>query len=431
MIHILNSFQKINRIFSKDLALVFRTGVPHLFLAMFFTQGMGLIRRVFLARILSVPEMGQMTYVMQIADLLAIVADIGISTAVLKFAAEPVSHKEKARVYSTGLFWSAVFSSVISLLYMIIALFFQGPEAGPIKLFMLMVVPYIPFAALAKVPLLYMQAYKQIKRASAYTVFTRFMSFGIIVLGTYYFGLLGFFVTVTAMPLGNLVILLFATRVHLTKPDLSKSLFKKLSAFGFVSMLANTVGFANGALTVVLLRSITKSDKLVGYFSIALVIFNGFRLIPNAFLRVAFPYLSDLLYKKEQMRKKIIEISIKQLLLMVMCFLFWLVLGKILISFVFGAKYTESFYPSIVLMLTLIPFSVNAVSGQSLLILERVSYNFFLGFIQLATNLLLCWFLIPKYDALGASQAMLYSQSICMVGSVAVLMYLLKSDGVS
>ncbi len=403
---------RIKQMAVRDWSRLFTTGVPHLFTALLFTQGMGLIRRICLARILSVPEIGQMTYVMQIVDLIAIIADLGICTAVLKYAAEPVDVKEKSRLYSSGLFWGTAVAVVVSLFYMLVALAISGHETGAIRIFMLMVVPYIPLSAMARIPLTYMQACKQIKRASAYTIITRLLSFTVIILATYFFKLWGFFVTVTAMPLSNLIILLLATRRHLVRPYFSKSLLKKLSTFGFVSMLANVAGFANVTITVVLLRNLTKSDELVGYYSIALVVMNSFRLIPNAILRVAFPYLSGLIYDHKRLRQRMFELSIKQSALMLGLFMAWYFIGKSIISIVFGAQYLRSFYPSVLLISAMIPFSMGAVSGYVLLILNKIYLNLTVATSQLVVNLICCVVFIPKYGIYGAAIAFLVSE-IC------------------
>jgi len=404
-------WSRLVRVFREDVRRLVTTGVPHFFVALALTQGISMLRRILLVHILDVDQLGQMTYVMQIADFTAMVADLGISTSVLKYVAEPVSEDRKRQLYGAGLVWGTLLAISVATIYLVtvVAAGLGGETA--VHAFMLMVVPYIPLAAIVKTPLVYMQARKEIRRAARFTAITQAVSLVLLVGGTYLYGLWGFFALVTAAPLTNLVLLLVATRRDVSFVRPTVELIRKFTGFGFFSMLANVTGYANAAVSVVLLRHLTGSDEQVGLYGVGLLVFNGLRLLPTALLQVAFPYLSGLLNQPRRLRSRLAELSLKQAVVVAAMVGVWYAAGPTLIRLVFGSRYGEAYWPSMALAGALLPFALSAPWSQGLLVLGRVRVNFFAALVLLATNAALGFWLIPLYGPLGAALALLIART--------------------
>jgi len=393
------------------------TGVPHLFVALLLTQGISMLRRIVLTRLLSVDELGQMTYVMQIADLLAVVVDLGLTTALLKYAAEPIPDTERRRLYCSGLQWGVLTSCAGAAVYMVVVLLARVPADQVLRTYMLMVTPYIPLAALAKIPIIFMQARKEIKRSARFTMLTQALSLVVLIGATWAFGLRGFFAAVIVAPLSNLSLLLAATRRELRWYAPSIALFRKMLTFGFTCLLANSAGFATPVVTVVLLRHLTGSDEQVGLYAVALLVMNATRLLPQALMQTAFPYLSGLLDNPLRLRARVRELAIKQTLVVAGLWLAWLLVGRQAIAWVLGARFVSAFGCSVVLMLTLLPYAVSAAAAQGLLALGAVRMNLLGDLTLLSLNALGCWLWIPRQGVLGAALAVVGAQMVatCVV----------------
>ena len=374
---------RLRAVLRSDVQRLTTTGVPHLFAAVLLTQGISTLRRILLVRILSLAEQGQMAYVMQIADFLALVADLGITTATLKYAAEPVSTERKREWYCAGLQWGTLSATVGALLYMAVALMFPLHAEATVRLFLLLIVPYIPLAAIAKIPIVFMQAQKDIKRAARFTAITQVLTLVLLVGATYFFHLWGFFITVTAAPLSNLAILVVATRRDLRWFALSWKLAKRLISFGSFSLLANMAGMAAITASTVMLRWLTGSDAEVGLFAIGLMIMSTTRLLPATLMQTAFPYLSGILLDPQRLRARVWELAVKQALVMAGVAVLWLLVGRYAIVLLLGAKCADSFWSSVVLVLGGIPFAFSAAAAQAMLVLDRVRVNFCAGLILL------------------------------------------------
>ena len=410
--------QRLKSALRGDARLLFSTGVPHLFAATALTQGMSILRRVLLVRILSLDDLGRMTYVMQIADFIAMLADLGICTAVLKYASEPGSDQRKRQLYFLGLVGGSLASTAVGLIYLLAVYFLPVEDNHTIWLYMLMVAPYIPLSAVVKTPLTFMQARKDIKRAARYTALTQSLGLVMLVSATYFFGLWGFFVTVIVAPLSNFAILLVATRqdLHWFRP--AWRLIRKLVAFGFMSMLANATGTANVAAPVVLLHQLGASYAEVGVYSVALVVISGMRLLPMSLMQTAFPYLSGLLTDPERLRRRMRELSKKQCLAMLVVTAAWACVGSFVIHVVFGVDDPRAFRATLMLLVGLIAFALWAPAGNVLLILERVHLNFAVSLGQLLVNVALSVLWIPSYGLLGAAAAVSVAELMARIVSV-------------
>lgn len=406
-----------------DVKRLLVTGVPHLFVALLGTQGLSMLRRILVARTLGPVLTGQMSYVQTIVDLLAIVADLGVCTSVLKFVAEPVDEKQKARLYANGLFWGMVSSTVVAVLYMAAALTFRLHQEQTVRVFMVMVGPYIILQALAKTPVLFLQARKQIRLAARMTLITQIISLVVVVGATVQWKLWGFFVTVTIAPLSNLVILLIVTRKHLVFGHIAKSVYAKLLPFGFFSMLANATGSANMAAGVVMLTWCLSGDpestqRAVGLLSNGLTIMTGMFLLPQSLMGVAFPYLSALIHQPDAIRRRVRELAMKQAATMVVMVAVWYFVGQFVIVLVFGRAFHDSYASSVVLASSMIPFALSAPWSNAMMIMNRVKTNLLLSLLQLGTNLTLLAALIPRWGLMGAAVAISAAQLVSSVAAI-------------
>ncbi len=429
--------RQLMRVAGTDLKRLVTTGVPHLLTAIVLTQGMNMIRQVLLRWLLDPAEIGKIAYVMQIVDLLVILADIGIGTAVLKFAAEPVSDREKSRIYVTGMFWSGVTSCVGALIYLVAVLLLPVHEEQMVRYFMLMLVPYIPIAAVRKLPILFMQARKEIKRAALYTTITQVFTLAILLGATAAFGLWGYFITLILAPTTNLAVLLWATQAHLHWFRPSVRMLRKFATFGFFSVLANGASMANATVTIVLLKWLTApapgseaaaaakaadvSDALVGLYATAALVRNALRLLPMSLMQTAFPYLSGLLKSPARLRHRTWELTWKQTAVLVPVVLAWALLGPYAIDWVIGPEYADAYWPALILLVGLLPFSLRAPAAQTLIAMNKVHLNAAASAILLVANVPLVLLLVPWFSITGAAAASVIAETSAMVFALVTL----------
>jgi O-antigen/teichoic acid export membrane protein len=405
----------------RDAGRLFTTGVPHVFSAMFLTQGMSFVRRVLLARLLDKAELGQMTFVMQIADTLVMLTDLGITTALLKYASEPGSDERKRELYGAALFWGALFALGAAGVYAVFVWIVPIHDVPRVQVFLLMVVPYILVGSIAKVPTVYLQALKRMKTVAGLTCVVQGIALLATVGAVWQFGLWGLFFVVGIAPLAQLASVIWLTRRHLTWTTRPQQMLRAFLRLGVASVLANATGTVNALGVVLLLKYLTGSDVAVGVFSIAVIIRNGIQMLPMALLRTAFPYLSGIMNEPDRFQRRIRELVLKCVGVMLAIGLVWVVGGRWILPFVFGSEHLDSLASSIILTVGVVPFAAAAPTAQALIVMDRVLYNVYAGLIQLLATMGSCIWLIPLWGATGAAVSLLVGQCVYVV--VARLFY--------
>ncbi len=420
--------QRVQNLARNDLKRLLVTGVPHLLTAIVLTQGMNMIRQVLLRWLLAPDDIGKIAYVMQIVDLIVLFADLGISAAVLKYAAEPISDEQRNRIYSAGIFWSSVTTCIAAVLYMAAVLIIPVHEDEVVRYFMLVLLPFIPIAALRKLPICFMQARKEVKRAAMYTAITQLFTLTILLVATALFGLWGYFITLTLAPLTNLAVLFWVTRSQISWVTPTLQMLRRLTAFGFLSLMANGPGMLNATITIVLLRWLVASgrtkeeaDALVGLYATAVLIRNAIRLLPTSLMQTAFPYLSGLLNDKDRLRRRTWELTWKETAVMAPVVVAWMVLGPYAISLVIGARYAGAYWPSVILLIGLVPFCLRAPAAQTFAAMNKVHLNVIASTILLVSNVPLVFLLTAQYGIVGTAAAAVIAESLAMVHALVSL----------
>ncbi len=405
---------------NRDLRRMFSVGVFHVLIMVVGMRGMTFIQQIALTKILDPSILDQAIYILRLINLLAIAADLGICTSVLKYAAEDPSEAARQDIYRTGVLYSALSGTAFALLYAAVILTLSAaghaPELHRPMLFMAM---YLPLVAVSRIPPLFLQARKQIRRASKLSLITNVLGLGLVVGGVKWLGLWGYLAAMVLTPASALVIFLWATAGSLRRARASWKLFLKLARFGFFSLLANFSGFANASASIFLLRALRRPEDgpTVAVFGVANLVAMALRLLPQSLLQTAFPYLSGLKDRPEALRARVHEIARKQVLVMGALMVCVVLLGYWVIPFLTRPYYTASYVPAILLAGAIVAWSGGAPFGQAMLVLDRVRTNFLVALAQLITNIALAVVLIPAWGASGAALALLCSSLVGFAGS--------------
>ncbi len=399
-----------------DISRLSKTGVFHVFILLFGVRGITFIQQILLVRLLSKEEIGEIVFAMRIVMLLGVVADMGMSTAVLKYCSEPVSDEQKRRLFRTAMLATLVSSLVISVVYCIGVLATDAMGGGKAMIApMLFISFYLLFMALRHPPEWYLQARKQIKKASMMSLIVQFSSLVFIICGVLAVGQWGYFIGVVMAAGLGLGVFLFATRGGLKGVKGGWAIFRKLFKLGSFSLLANFSGMANTTASVLLLKWLSDDMSLVATYGIASYIIVTVRLLPESLRRTSIPYLGALIDNPSRLGSRLHELVRKQFMVMGPVVLLLAAVGYWIIPFVFGQQYQASYLPMIILLGGLMSWSLVFPYGLLLILSERVEVNFALSLIQLALNISMCLYLIPRFGPVGAAGAMAISQAMLVI----------------
>ena len=192
--------------------------------------------------------------------------------------------------------------------------------------------------------------------------------------------------------------------------DLSKGHLKKIYSMGFITMLVMLLISVNYHIDTIMLKTMSTS-YYVGIYSVGVNFSNMFLLIPDAFKEVLFgdstkkDFSTNIAFNS-------IKVSLAASIIILIGFVF---LGKFAIKLFYGIDYLPAY------QLTLILF-VGSLSMIFFKILQPIYISH--GKQSRAACFLVCsavaniianYFLIPRYNAVGASVASAISYTVCGV----------------
>jgi len=179
---------------------------------------------------------------------------------------------------------------------------------------------------------------------------------------------------------------------------------KELLNYSLPLLLKNFMWFIV-AWTDVLMIGYFKTISEVGIYNVALPTANLIIVPVYGIMYLFLPIISELYAKKKNEEIKYIykKISKYTFVLNVPIFLIIFLLSKDIISLFFGKDYISASTPLIILSLGYLLYSLTDISMNMLSVMKKTKTIFSIIFLFGLSNIILNYFLIPKYDIIGAA----------------------------
>lgn len=213
--------------------------------------------------------------------------------------------------------------------------------------------------------------------------------------------------------LNDIVKIIALVCTYKMKPSLKNlecNFLKNVYKTGIVTMVVMLLINVNYYIDTIMLNAISNTYHM-GIYSVAVTFANMFLLIPDAFKEVLF---GDSI--KKDFRKVTVINSIKiSLLASIVILIGFIVFGKFMIEFLYGAEYAPSYSLTLILFIgslfmiffkILQPVYISHGSQKKAAIFLSISAT-----MNIVTN----YFMIPKYDSKGAAMASAVSYGVCGV----------------
>ncbi|PFQ70705.1 glycosyltransferase [Bacillus cereus] len=385
-----------------------KVGFLHLLSANMLLQIAGFGGQIFLTRILSVEEIGQIKVLQSFLGIIILIAGLGINVAILKLCSEKISDEEKDILFVNGFKFSIVislFTTVVVILLAFLGLFSENNEINnAMKLYIIQV----PFLVMNTFSIFYLQSQKKVHAMSKIQSKTKIMVIVVSTLSAYFFGLYGY---VMGIVFSNIVAtflcfsLLKAKLVKLREIKISKFYILKLLSISGVSFVTNLMGQLVISLNILLLSYMSKSSAEIGYYGIAQLIITSMMIIPNTLNQIMIPYISEQSKNKQKIIELLNSYQKRMRMLMSILFITTYFIVPIFMPIVFGEKYTNSITYFRILLVGMLCWSLYSPKGITLLSIGRIDYNFYTSICTCIINIVLNMVLILKFDVIGAAFA--------------------------
>lgn len=372
-----------------------------------------LIISVFLGRILGVSGLGNINFINQFITIIMIFSVFGMDHVIIKKVSIGLSQKKYNLIGSsifTTLFINGIitfFITIIGILYAdsIAEVFNNASLEKPLIIAFIIILPQ----TIGIVFISGINGYRKIWQS-------RFLKDGltslIVLIGVFLYQLLNIEINIFSIMIlyliGRLITLLSALIYwkKLFKPIINKDYIGKLMLkTSFPLFLVATTSVAATSIDVIMLGWLSTSSK-VGLYTVAsrLVMFiSFFLLVSNSAIspKIATLFASNQLRELSMMVKKV---TLGLIVIGFFCVLFFVFLGKPILA-LWGHEFTKAYF---LLMILCCGQIINISTGCSGILLMMGGHERILGYISVffvMFNLILNYFLIIKYEEIGAAIA--------------------------
>jgi stage V sporulation protein B len=380
----------------------------------------GFVLKILLARWLGSFDLGLYSLVLTVQELGALVAGIGISSALTKFVAEHQDNKDRfSQIVFTSLIMTVFFAILATiLLYFlapVVASFFKMPQLAHL----LKILAFsFPFMMINQSTLGLENGLRRMKYYSAQLIMRSFLMFALIVALTWAgFGVEGTVYGLVFAWVATSIWGVYLARgfIHIASGDFQKNT-RTLLSFGVqvfgTSSVSTLMTYAD---TIMVGYFLTATD--VGYYNVALSMVMLFTVFPQAVQLNTYPMTAHFWYSKNfEALREMIDKSMKYSAVIMLPFgLFFAFFAKEITTVVFGAEYLSSVTPFLILLLAGVMRSATVTPvGASFTAIGRPDIGLKVSTLLLILYIPLNWFLIPRYGITGAAMA---STTIFMIGT--------------
>ena len=157
-----------------------------------------------------------------------------------------------------------------------------------------------------------------------------------------------------------------------------------------------------------------KTDAVVGWYSAAYSIINGFGLISSSILIASFPLFSRLYNENKKDTFKNIFLKVMQALIIIASIIIILAMffGNQIIKFLYGSQYINSFLIFIILCWANLFIFLNNLTGITINSINKQKVNVLIVGCGAIINIFLNFLLIPRYEGVGAAITTVFTELV-------------------
>ncbi len=387
----------------KFLEKIYNKGFFHLLGSNFLIQFFGFGLVLFLGKILSAEEIGNIKIIQSYSIFFITFATFGFNVALLKTASEKRPKSEKKAILKKSII-RVLFFSIISVCLLFILLkigLLTKNEDVEYWLYRYSIV--IPFAALGFLFLAYFQALKEIKKVAKLQVFIRLIFIVLIFIFTYLYGFSGLvYSTIVSYILGTIIFVKHLDK-NLFKFNIDNSKIKKFNSYAFFTFVGMLITVVGKNADIYLLDYLSAIKDEIGYYSIAIVFFMAGNVINGTVQSIVTPHFSENENNYLWLKHNLIKYQLLMIPFAVLISLFLYALAYCVVTYYYGLEYSQVLEILILLLINYMIISTYTITGGALVGLGVIHSGIYIVLISTFSSLLTGYYLFFYWGVSGVA----------------------------
>lgn len=420
-------------VLSQEIKTLYRTGFFHIFSSQVINKIIAFCSGVFVIRILSKVNYGIYSYANNIISIFLLLSGLGAVSGLLQYGSENRDNPQKIAAYSQFAWKIGVSANVfISILIVLYTVFFKNQITGSAIVLLLMCLYPIITYVYSQMEIgfrihLQNKIYSLLSTINSLFILV-FSIFGAIkyqIIGTVLFRYIAYILSIfIALILAKKYMYTSKPSLELTKDE--KRAFFKLS---FISSITNGISQMLYLLDVFVIGMIIPNAEIIASYKAATTIPFAMNFVPLAIITYVYPYFASHNKDREWVIGKYYQLLKRMILLNFFITAVMYIFAPLIIKTVFGTQYIDSIEPFRVLALGyFVAATFRIPSGNILVSLHRVTFNFYNSIISGAANVVLNLILIKKYGSIGAAYSTVIVYIISSLILTAYLQWIIRDS---
>lgn len=404
----LSYYNFVKKIHKKIIEL-WNNGAFHIMIGSFLNKFISMFGSIIIVRLLSKTEYGILSYIENLYSYVYVVAGLGLSNAILRYVVLAKSKEEKYEYFEIsvkyGLFINLIlilFMSFINTFYSHGNIFFEA------KKFLYLLVTILPLQHLIEDCLYMERANFSNKRFAYMSLLSSIILIISRIIGAFFFGLTGIVILqIVCYLLISCCFFLNTSRKY--KPKKKKKTItyenkKVMSLYSFQYMVTNglwTIFMLNDTF---MLGKLAQSATVLADYRVAYVIPAALSIFSSAIGTYIAPYFVKNEKNYKWIRKNFLLTFFCTAGLIGIIILFIFLFGKYIILIIYGNTYLNIIeLMNLLLIASFFNCGIRFTCANLLAAMGQIKYNMFISIIGMILQILLNYFLIPKYGSYGAA----------------------------
>ncbi|AXX86643.1 putative flippase [Malaciobacter marinus] len=382
---------------------IYNKGFFHLLGSNFLVQFFGFGLVLFLGKILSAEEIGNIKIIQSYSLFFITFATFGVNVALLKTASEKRPKFEKKAILKKSIV-IVLFFSIISI-FLLFTLLKLGllTKNEDIEYWLYRYSIVIPFAALGYLFLAYFQALKEIKNVAKFQVLIRLIFIVLIFIFTYLYGFSGLiYSTIISYILGTIIFFKHLDR-NLFKFNIDNSKIKKFNSYAFFSFIGMIITVVGKNSDIYLLDYLEAVKDEIGYYSIAIIFFMAGNVINGTAQSIITPHFSENENNYTWLKNNLLKYQILMIPFSIVVSLCLYLLAYIVVNYYYGQEYSQVLDILIYLLVNYLIISTYTITGGALVGLGVIHSSIYIVLISTFSSLLIGYYLFFSWGVYGVA----------------------------
>lgn len=396
-------------ILKNNLYKLYKTGFFHIFSASVINKILLFCNGIFIVKVLSKESFGVYSYSQNLLSLFLLFSGLGINNGLLQFASRS-NKEEREDIFRFTLQLGIIINIILTGIVVIYCKFgvFKIEEGRKILFYM---TGFPIFTIIIDSFLIYWRAELRNKEMSILSTINTFSTVIFMIVGGYFYNLQG---VILGKYIGFIIVVVVIIKYttleevnrYLLKTKLTFKLKKEIIKYSLAAQVNNSIISFIHMVDIFFIGLLIGDKDTVASYKAANIIPFGLEFIPHSIMIYIYPYFVKNNKNKEWIRKNYKKV------MYILCILnfgivgFIFLLGKFMILKIFGQEYMESIKILKVLCIGYFFTGTFRVLGANILFaLGKPKFNIYSSVIACVSNIILNYFLIQKYESVGAAYA--------------------------